>query len=470
MQCILIKANEIFLKSDRTRPAFERRFVSTVREALARKHLQVQKLENLGNLYVLECEDYDLALEVLSHVPGLDQFALCDRLTFSSLDDLVTQSLPLTQTLVKNKIFCVRAKKKKGEFAFSSRDAEFALGSKLYSLGKGVDLEHPQVCITLELRDDTCFLYWDLRQGIGGILTGSHKRLLCMFSGGMDSPVAAIEFLRKGCQVDFLFVNIIGEKNLQDVSSVYNYLISEFVFSYTPRLYVVDASSLSEKLRSEIPDNLRQVALKSALYGIASSVCEKEGYDGLISGESIGQKSSQTLENLFFLDRFLTKPILRPLLCFDKVEIMEKAHKYGTYALSEKVKEVCNLSKGPVVTQMVEGDIQKIPSFVSFFPSLLSTIFVHEGAIRIEEQEAAPTHSLIVVDMRMEPADDIKAIITLPYPAVLKKMDVFEVGKNYLLVCEYGVRSAELAFSLRKKGIAVAGIALEKYKKYFLKK
>jgi len=373
----------------------------------------------------------------------------------------------LQPPLILDKTFCVRARRA-GKHDFTSNNIEVELGSKLIESSNGVSLTQPESTVRMEIRDKQCFVYTDTIEGIGGMPAASSGKVLCLFSGGIDSPVAAFQMLKRGCEVDFLLFNSMGEKLLSQVANVYNFLTANYAYGYKPKFYVVEGSKLVAEIQEKVQDSHRQLALKIVLYKIAEQVAQNE-HLAIVTGEALSQKSSQTLQSLNFIEKNVSIPILRPLIAMDKVEITKLAQKLGTFASSEKIKEYCNLSTGPVTTKPKEADERYIPEFDI---SNIKTV-ITEGQLVIEQpEETIPSlKNVVTVDVRsstLQKKAPLDTDLQIPYHEVTEYN--FDDSKSYLLICDFGVLSDNAAFSLQRKRIKAASMSIPDYQKYFKRK
>ena len=467
---ILLRYGEIGLKSKRTRSVFEKRYVKAIEEALKRGGIFKFNILNFGGRFVIYSSEIQSILPILGRISGIQSFSPAYHSLFSSKEDLLKAIKDYGTSLISGKTFAVRVKKV-GKHNFESKELEREGGSVLYEAGKGIDLTHPEVTIFLELRDNNCFLYTISTKGMGGLPPLSSGKVLCLFSGGIDSPVAAYEMLKRGCLVDFIIINLIGDKSLVNALQVYNYIINQYAFSYIPKIFIVDGKKIVESITKEVPDRIRQIALKIVFYQISEIIAKKEGYLAIATGESLSQKSSQTLPSLSLIESQVDIMVFRPLLSFDKTEITEMAAKIGTLAKSEKVKEYCRLSMGPVVTSPTESILKKIPSFKELIVEAITEMKIVKGIASVDEDlDLKIEQKFISVDVRpknLQEMSKLKADKSMPYPFVLNQLEEFDKEKSYLLICDYGVQSEEVAFLLRKKGIKAAGTSLNNYLKYF---
>jgi tRNA uracil 4-sulfurtransferase len=462
--CILLRYGEIGLKSKNVRVRWEKLYVKAIEAALKRNGLNEYTIKNYGGRFVVFTEHVGEAAIVLKRVPGILSLSPSLHFTFENKENLL-QKVKENATAAK-KTFCVRVKRT-GKHNFTSQEIEREAGSVLYDESNGVDLHNPQLTVYLEIRNNECFLYTEFLKGLGGLPATSSGKVLCLFSGGIDSPVAALHMLKRGCMVDFLFINLVGPKALADTAQVYNYLISRYTFEHKPRFIEVDGTQIVKKIKEEVEDNTRQLALKIAFYKFGEKFSEE--YDALVTGEALSQKSTQTLPSLRLIQSQIDIPVLRPLLSFDKTEIVKIAQHIGTFAKSEKVKEYCNLSDGKVLTAPKEEVLEKIPDFSKGIEKAKVTIY--KNIVPVEEEKPIEIEgNVITVDMRpkhLQEHSSLHADKKAPYPFILEELDGFTKDHSYLFVCDFGVQSEEVAYLLRQRGIKAAGVSVKNFLKYF---
>ena len=179
--------------------------------------------------------------------------------------------------------------------------------------------------------------------GAAGLPIGCEGRVLALVSGGIDSAVAVWLLLKRGAQVDYLFYNLGGSDHENQVLEVIEVLVRRWSYGYRPKLWLCDLRPWVDVLRQRTPERLWQVVLKRLMMRGGYALASRHGALALATGEAIGQVSSQTLENLVAIESGAPMPVLRPLLGFDKSEIIALARKVGTYELSAKVPEYCAL-------------------------------------------------------------------------------------------------------------------------------
>jgi diphthamide synthase (EF-2-diphthine--ammonia ligase) len=219
----------------------------------------------------------------------------------------------------------------------------------------GVDLSSPEVTASSRCGTRAAYLFSERVDGAGGLPLGVEGRAVALLSGGYDSAVAAWLLLKRGVALDYVFCNLGGDAYERAVVQVGKALADEWSYGTRPRLHVVDFGDVLQELKEKTRDAYWQVVLKRLMYRAACTVAAERGAGAIITGEAVGQVSSQTLPNLRAIETVATLPVLRPLIGFDKDEIIDRARSIGTAALSEQVKEYCAIAPGyPVTAARVE--------------------------------------------------------------------------------------------------------------------
>ncbi|GIU83672.1 MAG: hypothetical protein KatS3mg008_0447 [Acidimicrobiales bacterium] len=265
-----------------------------------------------------------------------------------SLDDLVEACAAEARQLVAGRRFAVRVKRR-GRHPWRAPDAERSIGAALLSYSAGVDLTSPEVTVRVLVLGEAAWLLRRRLPGPAGFPPGTQPRLLCLLSGGIDSAVAAWLMMRKGSRVDFVHFTLECAQS-EHAMAVASELWHRWGAGSRPLFWQVDFRAVAGDLRTNVHSRDRQVTLKAAMLQAAWRVARAAGYPALVTGDSVGQVSSQTLANLAAVDSCHDALVLRPLAGLTKEEIVERARRIGTYELSTRAKEVCDLSDGPVET------------------------------------------------------------------------------------------------------------------------
>ncbi len=219
-----------------------------------------------------------------------------------------------------------------GKHDFSSQDVKVELGSYVEDFtGATVDLDNPDTLLEADIRNDDAYLFTERVKGPGGLPVGSQGSLAALVSGGIDSPVAAYQVMKKGADiVPIYFYNkpIAAEDHLLRFHASLEKL-RRFNPGKNWEYYVIDMEEVNKELRGV--GKGRMLLHRIVMFRVAEKIAEKEGVKGIVTGESLGQKSSQTATNLELTSQEVGKPIYRPLLGLDKNEIVARAKKLGTF-------------------------------------------------------------------------------------------------------------------------------------------
>jgi thiamine biosynthesis protein ThiI len=283
-------------------------------------------------------------------------------------------------------------------------------------------------------------------------------------SGGFDSPVAAWLVLRRGVSLDYVFCNLAGDAYERMVASITKVLADEHSYGDRPRLHVVEFGAVVDDLRAKVEPRYWQVVLKRQMYRAAEAVATELKAEAIVTGEAIGQVSSQTLGNLRAIDAAATLPVFRPLLGFDKSWIIERAEQIGTAALSARVYEHCAiLPEKPVTHTSVE---RTAAQETDLDMALLAKAVAERRILDLRRLGAAELvepylfidqvpEGAVVFDCRSQhqfrawhyPGAELAA----PHE-VAGRMKELSKDRTYVLYCEYGVQTAAVAEVMQRVG------------------
>lgn len=331
--CVLVHYHEIALKG-KNRPMFVRRLAENLRAAT--QGLGVQEVRRLtGRLMLVLSPDAaveDIRRQV-ARVLGIANFALAYR-TSLQLEDL---QQAIVQALHGRafRSFKVHTKRAYKAFPLTSPEINRAVGHYIQvQTGAAVDLEAPELTVSIEILPQEAFFSFEREPGLGGLPVGVSGTVACLLSGGIDSPVAAYRLLKRGCQVVFLhfhsypILSRVSQEKARDLVS----LLTDYQFS--SKLIVIPFAAIQQEIVAEVPAPYRVVLYRRFMVRIAQVLADRLGAQALVTGESLGQVASQTLENLAAIEEVASLPILRPLIGMDKQEIVTQAMALGTYDIS----------------------------------------------------------------------------------------------------------------------------------------
>jgi len=454
----LIRYGELALKSRQVRKRFLAQLEENLRAGLARKGIFHRLTVDWSRAF-LESDDPRAGL-VLSRCFGLSSFSRAERRGFGSIGDIIDEGERIFSDRVTSKRFAVRARRR-GSHPFSSQDIERELGARLLPRSSGVDLDDPELTCYLEVRGAEVWFFTEKTMGPGGLPVGTGKRVLLLYSGGFDSSVAAWMMLKKGSPVDFLFLNIGGAEHERRAKQGASFLVEEWAGASDGFLYTVDFSGVIKGIKERVDRPYWNMVLKRCFYLAAWEIARRKNYPAVVTGESLGQVSSQTLSNLVALGEGATVPVMRPLIGLDKEEIIGLARKAGTYGISAGLKEYCDLAGGHPVTS---SDAERLDAHMraldrGLVEEALSSLEITRLPAPPEDAEELKIDRIpegaLLVDLR----DVAKYQAWHPEGALLAGYEELEAGlfplekgRVYVFYCDQALKSLDAARVLRRMG------------------
>jgi thiamine biosynthesis protein ThiI len=330
---IIVHYQEIALKG-KNRPWFVGRLVRNLRNALA--DLDVQAVRGLmGRIEVVLGPTADPAVvgERIAHTFGTANYSYAGRTTLD-LDVLTADILrDLGDRTCRS--FRVSARRADKRFPMTSPQIEREVGGRIkVARGWTVDLDDPDLVVHVEILTNEAFYFFGKDKGPGGLPTGTAGRVVCLLSGGIDSPVAAYRMMKRGCSVTF--VHFHSYPILSRASQEKARQLAELLTRYQQhsRLYLVAFGEIQQQVVLTVPGAMRVVIYRRLMFRIAERIARVRAAQALVTGEVVGQVASQTLENLAVIGDVATLPIFRPVIGMDKEEITAEAQRLGTYPIS----------------------------------------------------------------------------------------------------------------------------------------
>jgi thiamine biosynthesis protein ThiI len=329
----MIHYNEIGLKG-KNQPLFLRRLEANLLRATAGAGVRRVE-ERSGRMVLILTREVDWAVirERLRSVFGIANFALAERVE----PDMAVLKAALGKTLEGRSFrsFKVATRRAYKQFPLNSEEVNRELGAFVQGQTRAaVDLERPDLTIHVEVLPRDIYFSCGREAGPGGLPLGVSGRVVCLLSGGIDSPVAAHRLMKRGCQV--VFVHFHGGPYLDGTSRSKAMELARVLtrFQYQSRLYVVPFGEIQREVVVGAPAPLRIVLYRRLMGRIAEQIAHREYAKALVTGESLGQVASQTLDNLAVIEEAVGMPLLRPLIGSDKEEIVQQARALGTYEIS----------------------------------------------------------------------------------------------------------------------------------------
>lgn len=238
--------------------------------------------------------------------------------------------------------FKIEARRATKNFPLNSQQLNEELGALVRNLsGAAVRMENPDAVFYIEIAGHRAFLYTAKIPGAGGLPSGTGGKVLCLLSGGIDSPVAAYRLMRRGCRVHYIHFHSVPHTTPESQEKVRRLLRVLSRYQLESRLFLVPFAEIQREIVSYAPPSLRVILYRRFMLRIAEAVARKERVAALVTGDCLGQVASQTLENLRTISAAATLPIFRPLIGHDKEEIMREARAIGTYDISILADQDC---------------------------------------------------------------------------------------------------------------------------------
>ncbi|MEM5804927.1 MAG: tRNA uracil 4-sulfurtransferase ThiI [Candidatus Aenigmatarchaeota archaeon] len=332
---MLVAFGELFLKSESVRKIFLQKLIQNLSFALKNKEVQFQLYPYRERIFI-ETKEEKKAENVIKNVFGISWFAPAIFLKGNMKEILQFVEKNYEKWIKKNQTFAIRLKK--GNLKESSEEIIRKVANKIK---RKVNLDRPDIELFLEARKKVWFIYFKKKRGGGGLPVGSGSKALAMISGGIDSPVASYLIAKRGSEnvwVHFHSFPLVSNSSIKKIKE-----LARVFLNYQPKLkvYLVPFHKIQMKIKSFVEPRYRVLLYRRIMLRIAEKIAKKERCEGIVTGESLGQVSSQTLANLKIIEEVTKLPILRPLIGLDKQEIIELAKEIGTYEISIKPQEDC---------------------------------------------------------------------------------------------------------------------------------
>jgi thiamine biosynthesis protein ThiI len=362
MKTVIARYSEIGSKSGQVRSKMHQVLRERVNNRLKHEGIDFEKVSTSRGRIIVENTKAKKAAEHVADTPGIASASPCLK-TCSDIDNI-------SETAGKLEVgdtFGVETNRA-GEHSFDSHEVNVEVGSHIEEeTGSSVDLDNPDTWLRIDIRQDTTYVFNQRIEGVGGLPTGVNSDMAALISGGIDSPVAAFEVMRRGSSITpIYFYNkpIAAEDHIMRFEAAVRELKR-----YHPSkkwFYIrVDFEEVNQILMNKV-ERGRMVLHRALMFRVAEELAEEYGLKGIVSGEALGQKSSQTASNLKLTSRSLDTPIHRPLLTSDKNKIVERSKRLDTFELS-KIDSACrSISPDNPATNLSRDDFESLKKRVGF--------------------------------------------------------------------------------------------------------
>ena len=454
----LVRYSEIGLKGKSTRNTMELKLIKNMKSALSRNNISGSCTRERGRIYASTSENADT---VFRKIMGIKSFSEVYSMKFSNKEEIVSKVVELFSDIVRNKTIASRVRRS-GSHNFSSLDMDRMIGDALSKYASGIDLTSPDVEIMVEIRDTRAYIMKNWIDGPGGLPIGTEGKMISLVSGGIDSPVATWMLLRRGSPVDMLFISMAHPVDTVEFLRAASSLYEDWYNGYNPDIYILDIARLMDQYLFRGKMKYGNVSFKKFIYNMAEMLCQEKGYVGIVTGESSGQVSSQTPENLLELSRNMSYPVHRPLIGMDKDWIVDQARSIGTFQTTS-LGDFCALFSDTPITKIKREELEHDMNNISSYTPLESEF------IRLKGSESKNMLKVLMEDNFNDDIPDKATFVDLrdfksyetwhpegaiqSSPAKINsQVEKLDKSKPIVLYCKKGLQSAHFASSLRKKG------------------
>lgn len=354
---VLIRYGELSTKG-KNRKDFIKKLDKNIRRML-KDYPNLSFKRTYDRIYIkLTDENPEEIKEKLQKVFGISSFSFTEKVN-SNIDDIKAACLRIAkENEGSKKTFKVITRRHDKTFPLNSDGINRAVASTiLHETSLKVDVHHPELSIQIEVQQNDTYITSEKIPGLGGYPTGINGKVLLMLSGGIDSPVAAFEIMKRGLEVEAIhyasppYTSENAKQKVMDLAKIVS------IYQGKMKVHVVNFTELQLQIYKAAGDPYAITIMRRMMFRLAQEVANKEGCLAIGTGESIGQVASQTLESMNVINRVVSLPVIRPLVCMDKTEIIDLARKIGTYETSiQPFEDCCTIfdPKNPVTKPTVK--------------------------------------------------------------------------------------------------------------------
>ncbi|PML77711.1 tRNA uracil 4-sulfurtransferase ThiI [Enterovibrio norvegicus] len=466
---------EVMVKSESVRKRFTKILEGNIRNVLKRKSVAMAVFNRRDHIEVSlkDASQRELMLDALTSTPGIHHVLEVEQTEFTDLHNIYEIVAATVSHQLEGKSFCVRAKRR-GNHPFTSIEVERYVGGGLNQDVESarVQLKNPDITVHLEVDKENVNVVRERFKGLGGFPLGTQEDVLSLISGGFDSGVSSYLHIKRGSKVHYCFFNLGGASHEIGVQQTAYYLWEKFGSSAKVKFVSIDFEPVVAEILEKVEDGQMGVILKRMFMRAASKMAERNGIQALVTGEALGQVSSQTLTNLRHIDNSTDTLILRPLINWDKEDIINLARQIGTEDFAKTMPEYCGvISRKPTIKAEKEKlEIEEAKFNFEILEQVVRearTIDIRE--IEKQSKEKAPEveqvgdieSGAVVLDIRSPEEEDGNPleidgadVMHIPFFKLATKFGDLDQSKTYLLYCDRGVMSRLQALYLQENGFA----------------
>ena len=382
---VVIHHAEIALKG-KNRNFFEHKLEENINEGMKNSAISTHFVRQESRIVgTIDLADIEKARHVLTTMPGV-KYAGFGKQTRPEEQAILDAAHEFFRTRSGKRV-CLNTRRSWKEFPTKSPELNRKIGEIAKQCGVAIDFEHPDVTLTIEIISKAAYMYHERIEGPGGLPVGVSGKVLCLFSGGIDSPVAAWLMMKRGCTVDLFHVHPFSTNN--EVAGTKIEQLAKLLSTYQSslKLYLLPYTMYDLATQGKLDQDASLVSFRNVMLRVADELARKNKYRAIVTGDSLAQVASQTLHNLAAAQDGIKTPILRPVITYDKEEIVLLAKHLGTYEESVKLyKDCCSIVAGRanIATRKehIRENLEKVDA-----NTLISTLLQEISVVKVGKKE-----------------------------------------------------------------------------------
>ena len=363
MKIILIKYGELTTKGA-NRNLFINTLYNNIKKSL--ENYDVKIIKNRVRMFIETEDNLEEIVDILKNIFGIHSIVIATRVN-TNIEEIETNTLKIARS-IDFKTFKVETSRTDKNFPIKSMDFSRRIGALILKNipNINVDVHSPEYLLEIEIREDYTYIYHKEIEGPGGYPVGVAGKGLLMLSGGIDSPVAGYLAMKRGIKIECVYFESPPHTSIMAKNKVKKLVEELTKYESSITLHVVKFTDIQEAIYKNIDPTYMITIMRRMMYRIATKIMEKEGCLCLINGESVGQVASQTLTSMSVINSVTNVPVIRPVACLDKLEIICISKRIGTYETSILPYEDCCtifLPKHPVINPSINKSTEYDNSF-----------------------------------------------------------------------------------------------------------
>ena len=390
---IIIKYGELTTKKDNINY-----FIKVLKDNIKKALINVESeiTYDKGRMFI-KTSSYEEVLEKLKKVFGIHEIIIGYELENTSYQNIKDNII----SLVKEKnfdTFKVVSKRSDKTYPLNSMELSRKLGGELLKcmLNIKVDVHNPELTINVEVRNKCALIYFEKHRGLGGYPVGTLGKGMLMLSGGIDSPVAGYLAIKRGVKLEAVYFESPPHTSIEAKNKVFSLAKKLAIYNQDINVHVINFTEIQEAIYKNIPKEYLITIMRRMMYRITEKLAKKKKAKVIVNGESIGQVASQTLTSMSVINEVIKMPVIRPVACFDKLEIIDIAKKIDTYETSILPFEDCCtifVPEHPVINP--ESEKALIYENLIPYEELINKAIRNEEVVKITDQEKKEYQDLL---------------------------------------------------------------------------